>query len=64
MNKSMPKVEKSNIVLNIPNTIISSAFKDALKLEKILEKMDIPDNWIIVVNSSKNHYNRAGQFAI
>jgi len=37
---------------------LALGFTTATKGWKILEKMDIPDNWIIVVNSSKNHYNR------
>lgn len=37
---------------------LALGFTTATKGWKILEKMDVPDNWIIVVNSSKNHYNK------
>jgi glycosyltransferase involved in cell wall biosynthesis len=37
---------------------LALGFTTATKGWKILEKMDVPDNWIVVVNSSKNHYNK------
>ncbi|HET7148924.1 MAG TPA: glycosyltransferase family 4 protein [Candidatus Nitrosopolaris sp.] len=37
---------------------LALGFTTATKGWKLLEKMDVPDNWIIVVNSSKNHYNK------
>jgi glycosyltransferase involved in cell wall biosynthesis len=37
---------------------LALGFTTATKGWRILEKMDVPDNWIVVVNSSKNHYNK------
>ena len=37
---------------------LALGFTTATKGWKILEKMKVPDDWIVVVNSSKNHYNK------
>ena len=36
---------------------LAIGFKTATKGWDIFQKMDIPDSWTIVINSSKNHYN-------
>ena len=37
---------------------LALGFLTATKGWDILENMDIPSDWIIVLNHSKNHYNR------
>lgn len=37
---------------------LALGFTTATKGWRILEKMNVPDGWIVVVNSSKNHYNK------
>ena len=37
---------------------LALGFTTATKGWRILEKMKVPDDWIVVVNSSKNHYNK------
>ena len=37
---------------------LALGFLTATKGWDILEKIDVPDEWVIVINSSKNHYSK------
>jgi glycosyltransferase involved in cell wall biosynthesis len=37
---------------------VALGFTTATKGWRMLEKMKVPDDWIVVLNSSKNHYNK------
>ena len=56
-----PRKEKIRKLFSIPTDkriALASGFATAMKGWDIIEKMDIPHNWKIVVNSSKNHYSK------
>jgi glycosyltransferase involved in cell wall biosynthesis len=47
-------------MFNLPESgriVLALGFKTATKGWDIIEKMNIPGEWTVVVNSSKNHYN-------
>lgn len=37
---------------------VALGFTTATKGWRMLEKMQVPDDWVVVLNSSKNHYNK------
>jgi glycosyltransferase involved in cell wall biosynthesis len=55
-----PSKQEIRKLFSIPNDkriALAFGFATATKGWDIIEKMDIPHNWKIIVNSSKNHYN-------
>lgn len=58
---SQPTKKEARSKLALPQDrriALALGFMTATKGWKILEKMKVPDDWVIVVNSSKNNYNK------
>jgi glycosyltransferase involved in cell wall biosynthesis len=55
-----PSKEKARSFFSLPQEkkiALAVGFKTSTKGWDILKKMNLPNNWIIVINSSKSHYN-------
>ena len=56
-----PRREKARSIFSLPQDkrlAIALGFRTNTKGWDILKKMDIPDGWNVVMNSSKSHYNK------
>jgi glycosyltransferase involved in cell wall biosynthesis len=56
-----PKREKARSIFSLPQDkrlAVALGFRTTTKGWDIIKKMDIPDGWNVVLNSSKSHYNK------
>ena len=54
------EVRKKFLLPEDANIALATGFMTATKGWDIIKKMKVPDDWKIVVNSSKNHYSKQG----
>ena len=56
-----PRREKAKSIFSLPQDkrlALALGFRTTTKGWDILKKMDIPNGWNVVLNSSKSHYNK------
>ena len=49
--------DKDNKIKRIKRIALAIGFKTSTKGWDILNEIDLPENWLIIINSSKNHFN-------